>query len=96
LETTSTSSVIEDSQTIISDTDLFLDTEAETSPNEEPEMDSLANIPSDFDKTPPMAETSLGKRPAHPSSGKEEVRNPRPNKGRARKQHTQRQAKRAR
>jgi len=95
VETARAASVMEDPQTIASNENLFFDTEAETSPNEEPEMDSSTNASDDFDRTPPLAETSLGKRPARPSSGLEEVRNPRPNKGRARKQHTQRQAKRA-
>jgi hypothetical protein len=94
LETVKTPSVMEDPQTKTSDAGLFLDTEAETSSNEESEMDSSANHPPGFEDTPPQAETSLGKRTDHPSTSQEEIRKPRPNKGKQRKQNTQRQAKR--
>ncbi len=96
LETARAASVMEDPQTIISDAGLFSETEAETSQNEELEMDSSSIIPNDYEKTPPLAESSLGKRSNHPSSGLEEIKNPRLNKGRVCKQNQQRQAKRPR
>jgi len=96
LQTARAASVMDDPQMITSDAGLFSETEAEISQNEELDIDSSSIIPNDYEKTPSLAESSLDKRSNHPSSGLEEVKNPRPNKGRACKQNQQRQAKRPR
>jgi hypothetical protein len=94
LETVKTPSIMEDLQTKTSDTGLFLDTETKTSTDEESKMVTLTNPSSGFENTSPQAKTLLGKRTDYLSTSQEEIRKPRPNKEKQRKQNTQRQTKR--